>query len=137
MMKTQSLYEPAMRLLKATDGFVLQSVIYVANSCIKENGHVKQLPPGTVVLPEALPISLNLRSAGDVCLPVVSPVIHQVPLTAKDLEGRLSIVAFAVLEGAVLGASSIPVDLDSLKTTISIQQAGGVTTAGVMPWPGI
>jgi len=136
-----------LKLVGSLTGFSLYSVTYTPSSCFKTAGFDKVAPSGTILVPEALPLSLNIMSEGTVCLHVLTPVFHVVEFTRQELQGRDAIVAFCVHGGAVLGTSHIKIEqgaLDAVTAGTSLIKTSGIMPwpdldgrAGIFPWPGV
>ncbi|MEM8962871.1 MAG: hypothetical protein AAGD38_15405 [Acidobacteriota bacterium] len=106
------LFKPQLTLLPQLDKiYDLLSVTLTPTSCYSGGPARVGLPPGYVVTPETVPVTLELRHRGSLCLQVITPVRHFLPgiKLGRDV-GKTRVTAFAVLDGKVLGISSISVD---------------------------
>lgn len=102
---------PEISLIPQDGGsFTLMAVTLCPNSCYRSAGAFADPPPGVVLIPEALGVTLAIKLEGQVCLQVITPVRHRLPsLNLGPQHGRTSVVAFVTVNGVVSGQASIPV----------------------------
>lgn len=106
------LFKPELSLFQqGKDEYTLRSVTLTPNSCYYAGPARVGRPPGVIVLPEVLPVTLEIRRrSGPVCLQVITPVEHALRnLKLGPAQGKHWVTAFAVLDGLVVGSSTIAV----------------------------
>ncbi len=114
-------FEPSLALIKKTDGeYTLHSVTPTPNSCFQAGRAEFGVPSNVIIIPEAVGVLLHIRNnGGPICLPVITPVKHQLgDIKLGGDSGKSSVIAFAVLGGRVVGSSSISVN-DASKIVVA------------------
>ena len=105
-----NVFEPSLALtLELPDRYTLHSVTIAPNTCFHTVGTELGLPPGHLIVPEALPVMLRIGyGADEICLRIITPVRHQISdLHLGGGSGKTSVVAFAMLDGMVVGVASV------------------------------
>lgn len=102
------LFEPQLKLY-AREGkpYRLLSVTLTPNSCYRAGPARLGAPEGFALVPEAQAVTLDLMYEGDICLFCITPVRHKIDVQLG--QGKTRVVVFAMLDGKVVGSSSIPV----------------------------
>lgn len=105
------LFQPSLSLILQRNGrYTLRSVTVTPNSCYFAGPAEVGVPPNVRVLPEVLPVILNIKRRSGFCLQVLTPVRHQLRnLQLGPEHGKTSVTAFAMLDGMVVGSASISV----------------------------
>lgn len=102
-------FEPQLQLTREPDGeYTLHTVTITPNSAYSA-GRAVQAPPANVRLfPEVLPVLLHLRVRRGPALQVLTPVRHRIhDLQLGPAFGKTSLVAFVILNDAIVGSSSV------------------------------
>jgi hypothetical protein len=105
------LFQPSLSLILQRNGrYTLRSVTLTPNSCYYAGKAEIGVPPNVRVLPEVLPVMLHINRRGGICLQVITPVNHMLRnLKLGPEHGKTTVTAFAMLDGMVVGTSSIDV----------------------------
>lgn len=122
------LFKPELTLIQqGRDTYTLKSVTLTPNSCFYAGPARVGAPPGVVVLPEVLPVTLEIGlRRGPICLQVITPVEHVLRgLKLGPEHGKSWVTAFAVLEGVVVGVSTIPVAAGATDLAAAAGEAKG------------
>ncbi len=103
------LFTPQLILSEERDGsFTLHALTLAPNNSFSAGPAEVESPPDVVILPEAIAVMLHIQHRGGIHLPVVTPVQHCVQnLALGDSLGKTSVIAFAVLDGKIVGEASI------------------------------
>jgi hypothetical protein len=102
------MFQPNLTLSREPDGeFTLDAVTITPNSCYSAGRAKPGVPPNVRITPETFSVLLPLRARSGPCLMALRPVRHQ--LRNLNLQGKTSVLAFAMLDGKVVGSSSVPV----------------------------
>lgn len=117
----RDIFEPQLSIDKEPDGeYTLNVVTLTPSSCYAAGEAVQgELPSNQAALPEALPVTLHIKYRDGVGLPYAKPVRHHLSNLEIE-EGKTEIVAFVVVDGKVVGSSSInlkPTSVGSGKQT--------------------
>ena len=100
------LFVPNLTLVKEPDDeYTVFSVTLTPDSCYAAGPVTEGAPEGVVVVPEAIPLQLQLVRRGEFCLQVITAVGHTRP-NLKFGEGKDRVVCFVVLGSAVLGSAT-------------------------------
>lgn len=125
------IFKPELTLhLQPNGRYTLSSVTLTPNTCFFAGPARVGAPAGVVVLPEVLPVTLELRvRRGPVCLRAITPVHH----TLRNLElgpehGKTAVAAFTVFEGVVVGSSTIDVRAGAEAPAALAAKGGGEAT---------
>ncbi|RDV03341.1 hypothetical protein DXH78_01295 [Undibacter mobilis] len=112
------------------NAYSLDAVVFVPNGCYFGNGAQRGVPLGLSVTPETESVILHLgRHEGVMCTQGVTPVRFQLAGIPISL-GKTRLTAFVVMNGVVVGASSIAVpsgnesELAALTTLVAPQRSG-------------
>ncbi len=119
----KAVFQPNLTLAREPDGeFTLHAVTVTPNSSYSAGRARQGVPANVRILPEVAPILLDLRHRGGIALQVLTPVRHT--LRNVDLAGKTSVTAFAVLDGAVVGSTTVAID----------QQVAGTGPVSTSDW---
>lgn len=130
--------EPVLSLTvnSANNAYTLDAVVYVPNSCYFGNGAVRGIPLGISVTPETESVMLYLgRAAGRMCSQMVTPVLFQLPGIPIQL-GKKSLTAFVIMDGVVVGASTIVVPSGNEPQLGALAMAAAPAKSGAWIGPG-
>lgn len=103
------LFKPNLTLVPQLDDvYDLLSVTLTPTACFQAGRATIGEPPGVVVTPETLAVTLEIRKVGQVCADVITPVRHFLRgLEVGGDSGKTHVTAYAVFCGAVVGVSTI------------------------------
>lgn len=106
----KAIFQPQILLSKEGDGeYTLHAITLVPNTCYGAGPARRGVPAHIRLLPEVIPVILEITHRDGFCLQFVRPVQHC--LTDLALGGAQSaLTVFAVIDGKVVGASSIDVN---------------------------
>lgn len=122
----KTVFQPNLTLAREPDGeFTLHAVTLTPNTSFSPGSARRGPPPNVRILPEVEPVVLQIRHHGGISLQVLTPVRHI--LRDLDLRAKTSVLAFAMLDGRVVGSTSIPVAAAGAGT-------GPITTSDWAAW---
>jgi hypothetical protein len=135
---TTTLWTPQVMLDFRPDGAVLTAVTHVPTGCERAAGSATGFPDGTVGIPEALAVQLEVHRETDrACTTALSLVAHR--LEKIDLAGRTNLLVYVVADGKVMGQTHVSfgalersgrpeVDTGApVPTALNVEQACGST----------
>src|ERR1044071_7655101 len=87
--------------------YTLHAVTITPSSAYSAGRARPGVPPNVRILPEVFPVLLDIRVRRGRALQVLTPVRHH--LRNLNLEGKTSVLAFAMVGDHIVGSSSVPV----------------------------
>lgn len=102
------IFKPNLQLVAERDGeYTLNAVTITPSSAYSAGRARPGVPPNVRILPEVFPVLLDIRVRRGPALQVLTPVRHH--LRNLKLEGKTSVLAFAMIGDHVVGSSSVQV----------------------------
>jgi len=126
------MFEPGLSLVREPDGeHTLHAVTLTPNSCYSAGTVTSGVPEGQTVIPEAIPVILEILHINGFCLQVITPVRHALAdLRLGGESGKTSVVAFVMLTDlasgsrTLVGQSSVSLDDEDRITVVPEEQRG-------------
>lgn len=105
------IFQPNLLLSVEPDGqYMLDAVTITPNSGFSAGRARHGVPPNVRITAETYPVLLNLHARRGPALQVLNPVRHHLRnLKLGSKHGKTTVLAFAMIQGHVVGSASIPV----------------------------
>jgi hypothetical protein len=129
------MFQPHLRLFVEPDGeFTLIALTLTPNTWYSSGRAELAVPPSVRLAPEVESVLLHIRTRKGICVPMLRPVRHRLrnlKLGAKH--GKTSVMAFAMVDGNIVGSASIPVDTTTPKPSVGVETSDWYAWVNAMP----
>jgi hypothetical protein len=133
------MFQPHLRLLVEPDGeYTLLSLTLAPNTSYSSGRAELGVPPNVRLTAEVESVLLHIRTRKGLCLPMIRPIRHRLRnLKLGPAHGKTSVIAFAMVDGNIVGSASIPVDPGTTtpnpNPTISVDTSDWYAWVNAMP----
>jgi hypothetical protein len=105
------IFQPQLRLLVEPDGeYTLHTLTLVPNSLYSAGRAELAVPPTVRLAAEVESVLLHIRARNGLCIPWIRPLRHRLHnLKLGDAHGKTSVMAFAMIDGRIVGSASVAV----------------------------
>jgi hypothetical protein len=128
------IFQPQLRLLVEPDGeHTLLALTLAPNSLYSSGKAELGVPPSVRLIPEVASVLLHIRTRKGFGIQIPRPLRHRLGnLRLGQAHGKTSMMAFAMVDGCIVGSASIPVD--SCTTTPNPNPSISVDTSDWYAW---